>query len=154
MFDLNKYFTKAEFDSAPADDGFSIIPKGWYKAIIPANGIEEKQTNSGKTYVNIRFNITGDANGKPINRVHFQPLYIGQDYGEGANKMGATFIKQMATATGQPDLRGLEALMNRPMEVFINIEVDKTGQYDDKNRITGARPVRDVTAAKPAAGWR
>jgi len=120
-------------------EGFDVLPPGDYHARVSNSEIKE---GAKGPYINWEFEIIG----KP-NRV-WDIMSLG-------NAISLQRLKTMATVCGHPNpnnLRDTEELHGLECIVKLKIEVDKTGTYDDKNRISSFKPMKNkkASAAIPA----
>jgi Protein of unknown function (DUF669) len=142
---------------------FTLLPVGTYKAEIYVATIGPTKTGRGQV-VNITWRIVeGEGEGRNL----FQTVLIDHDSPE-AKRIGRAMFKDICVAcevTGQ--VTDLEALYSKPCAIKVGIQVDKAGNYEDRNRVQRVLPagamatpaqvrqaqagaLREATATKPA----
>lgn len=139
-----------DLSNTTSDDGFDVLPPNWYEAEI-ANS-EMKQGQKGE-YVQWEFDILGKP-GKVWDIMSFS---------EKAYPITQGKIKKMAECCGHHNpnfVADTEELHGKRLQVRLKIEHDKTGQYDDKNKVTAFKALAgagvpvippQAAAAQPAA---
>jgi len=113
-----------------AQEGFDLLPPGDYHARVANSEIKE---GAKGPYIQWEFEIVG----KP-NRVW--------DIMSLSNKISLQRLKTLATVAGHPNpnnLQDTEELHGLECIVKLKIEHDKTGMYDDKNRISSFKPLKN-----------
>jgi len=107
--------------------GFEVLPPGWYEAQVVDSDIKE----GGKgQYINWTLDIVG----KPNKVWDIMSL---------SNDISLKRLKTMAVCCGHPNpnfLADTEELHGKFCQIRLKIEKDKTGTYEDKNRITAFKP--------------
>jgi hypothetical protein len=117
----------ANLQGVPAQD-FTPIPPGPYKSVIVNS--EVTQAKSGNTMLKVAFMICdgGPHNGRQV----FEQFVL-------SSPVAMSRLKSLALCAGHPnpdyiqdseELHGLEVIIN------VKLEIDKTGQYEPKNKIS------------------
>ena len=65
-----------------------------------------------------------------------------------AERIGRSQLKALAIAVGLDTLRDTDELIGRTVAARVSIEKDKSGRYDDQNRLSKYKPA-DAPAAAP-----
>lgn len=123
------------FDDVNGDDNFAPVPNGRYS--LRLTNLEFKNfKNSPGCYYAVTFDIEGpDHVGRKIfenwNLQHQNPKVV---------EIGLQTIKRYCVAAGVPvsgqiTSQLIESLEGSQVDAMVKIEVDKTGQYADQNRI-------------------
>jgi hypothetical protein len=116
---------------------FDLLPKGTYKAEIMGAAVKVAKSGRGQ-YVSITWQI---VEGEFERRNVFQNVTIQHD-SEKAQRFGRGMFKDIASACGiSGQLTDLSVLCFRPCAIKVGIEEDKTGEYDDKNKVVRVLPV-------------
>jgi hypothetical protein len=134
----------ANLQNVQAQD-FTPIPPGAYKSVIMNS--EVAQSKSGNTMLKVAFMV---ADGGPHNgRQVFEQFVL-------SSPVAMSRLKSLALCAGHPnpdyirdseELHGLEVIIN------VKLEIDKTGQYEPKNKISsfkkpeGAAPIAPPSQA-------
>ena len=122
------------FDNEPDKKKFPPLPAGWYSAtIVEAADVESK------------------SSGKPMTSITFECQVQKRDGGTWNKKVFGRYswhvskhiadLKAVCKAAGVEPKGKVEpsVLQGRQLEVYLNIEIDPSGKYDDKNIVTDAR---------------
>lgn len=136
----------SDFAQVKADDGgYSPIPAGEY--VFQLTGAELKQTKDGSgQYIKGEFTVVAPSyQGRKV----FQNFNIYNRNSE-AERIGRSQLKALAIAVGLDTLRDTDELIGRTVAARVSIEKDKSGRYDDQNRLSKYKPA-DVPAANPMA---
>ncbi|MGD9216518.1 MAG: DUF669 domain-containing protein [Desulfobacteraceae bacterium] len=138
MAQLNANLTNYE-----SETGFDVLPPGWYHAKVIDSAI--KQGNKGP-YINWTYEIVGRPN-----RVW--------DIMSTGNEFSMKRLKSLAVCAGHPNpnfIADTEELHGKEFLVQLKIEKDPSGQYGDKNKASGFKPLdagkEKTSVASPAAG--
>jgi hypothetical protein len=134
----------ANLQNVQAQD-FTPIPPGAYKSVVINS--EVTQAKSGNTMLKVTFMV---ADGGPHNgRQVFEQFVL-------SSTVAMSRLKSLALCAGHPnpdyiqdseELHGLEVVIN------VKLEIDKTGQYEPKNKISsfkkpeGAAPIAPPSQA-------
>lgn len=136
---LDEVFT---LDSVPASTtSYDAIPAGMYEATI-ANA-EIKDSKSGGKYINVRYDITGPAH---IGRVVFGMITIANANPK-AEEVGRQQLGELIRAIGLDKLADTDQLIGG--QLIIKLDVEKSEQYGEQNRVRGFRPA--TKGSKPTA---
>jgi len=125
----------AELSSYEAQEGFDLLPPGWYDAEIVDSEIKEGAKGN---YINWTFQIIG----KPNKVWEIQTL---------GHEVGLKKLKTLAVCAGHPNpnfISDTEELHGKKCKVRLKIEKDETGKYEDKNRISAFKPM-DASNRQP-----
>ena len=134
-----------DFAQVKADDGgYSPIPAGEY--VFQITGAELKQTKDGSgQYIKGEFTVIAPSyQGRKV----FQNFNIYNRNSE-AERIGRSQLKALAIAVGLDTLRNTDELIGRTVAARVSIEKDKSGRYDDQNRLSKYKPAE--AAAAPVA---
>lgn len=142
MARLDNTFRAAD---APPSEGFDLLPAGQYAAQIIESGIVDAKSGRGQM-ITLTWAITdGPAEGRRvwqrINHYHENPQ---------AMAIGQRDLRQILDALGLESIDDTAELEFKPMRVKVGIEVDKSGQYGDRNAIKGVAALYPVTAPNVA----
>lgn len=151
---LDFNFTQEELNEAQKDE-FALIPKGEYTAEITRSEIKDFHwQNSGAVgkSLSLMFRI---IDGEYAGRVIWDNPQLSNSEFDGFVEQGQKRIKQIAGAVGITNLNDSTQLHDVPMTIQLGIEIDKNGQYDDKNIIKKVIPLKGAApnrfTAKPTA---
>lgn len=138
----------SDFAQIKADDGsYSPIPAGEY--VFQLTGAELKQTKDGSgQYIKGEFTVIAPSyQGRKV----FQNFNIYNRNSE-AERIGRSQLKALAIAVGLDTLRDTDELIGRTVAARVSIEKDKSGRYDDQNRLSKYKPAdTSAPAASPMA---
>lgn len=115
-------------DNYEAQDGFDLLNAGWYEAEVIDSEIKE---GAKGPYILWTFQIQG----KP-NRV-WEIMSLGSE-------VSLQRLKSMAQCCGHKNpnfIADTDELHGLACRVRLKIEKDKTGEYEDKNRISSFKPL-------------
>ena len=134
----------ADMTNYDTQEGFEPLKAGWYEAEIQDSEI--KKGPSGP-YINWTFGIVGFPN-----RV-WDVMSLG-------NSVSMQRLKTLCKCAGHPNpnyLADTEEIHGKRCLVRLKIEVDESGQYDPKNRVSAFKPFeatptlpQETAAAAPA----
>ena len=122
----------ADLSSVEEQQPFDCLAPAWYPAEVVDSEIKEGPKGM---YINWTWQILG----KP-NKV-FDIMSL-------TNEISMSRLKSMAIACRHPNpqfVENTDDLHGKPCQVRLKIEKDPSGQYSDKNKITGFRDI-DFTA--------
>lgn len=137
----------SDFAQVKADDGsYSPIPAGEY--VFQLTGAELKQTKDGSgQYIKGEFTVIAPSyQGRKV----FQNFNIYNRNSE-AERIGRSQLKALAVAVGLDTLRDTDELIGRTVAARVSIEKDKSGKYDDQNRLSKYKPADTSATSAPAA---
>ncbi len=145
FLDLN--FTQEDLNNA-AKDEYAIIPKGEYTAEIARSEIKDfywaNSDATGKS-LSLMFRI---IDGEYAGRVIWDNPQLSNDKFDSFVSDGRKKLAQIAAAVGITQLNDSIQLHDVPMTIQVAIEVDKKGQYDDKNIIRKVLPLAGGAPSK------
>ena len=129
----------------------SVVPAGEYPMICTES--ERKQTNSGDgSYLKCKFQI---VSGEFQNRVIFKNFNLWLPPSkEQALAIARGEFSEFCRAVGVANPKDSSELHTKRFIGKVKVRVDKTGQYDDQNDISGFKPdgmKADAAQAKPQA---
>jgi hypothetical protein len=143
------------FDPATQEGSkFDLLPIGVYKAQVTDASVSQPQSGDGWG-VNLTWQITeGEYEGRYVwQRITFQHSSIQ------ATNIGRRQFKDLCVATGiDEQVTDVAPFKFIPCQIRVGIEQDKTGLYDDKNRVSRIwhidavvkRPKQSAKLAQPA----
>lgn len=145
MADLGQTFDPA---SVPPDDrDFDVLPSGNYEAQVIESSVAATKAGDG-TILKLTWEI---ISGQFERRKVWQNLNIENPSAE-AQGIGQRQLAQVCEATGAGAVRDSEELHFKPCLIVVGIEKDKTGQYQDKNKVNRVKPLGGAAPpARPAA---
>ena len=120
----------------------ALVPKGRHCAYVEKAEAKIAQ-ESGNKYYNLQWRIEA---GKSEGRVVFQPIYLShatnQEWLQGQfNSLKRIFmISGLEMPVGIPSPTEMQGLINLKYDIEVSIERDKTGKYDDKNKVQDVFP--------------
>ncbi len=118
---------------SPTEDGksdYDLLPVGVYTATITS--AEQKATKSGTGhYLNMAFTISGPTH---QGRVVFDIFNLWNSNTVAVEIAEKTFADMLKSA-GLPSITETGPLIGCMVKIKIGIQPDKSGQYEDKNRI-------------------
>ena len=121
------------FDPATQEGSkFDLLPIGVYKAQVTDASVSQPQSGDGWG-VNLTWQITeGEFEGRYVwQRITFQHSSVQ------ATNIGRRQFKDLCVATGVDEqVTDVAVFKFIPCQIRIGIEQDKTGLYDDKNRVS------------------
>ena len=118
---LDLKITKEDFE-AP------LIPEGETEAVI--KDIKQSETRNGTQFLQVRMQVVRPGTNKA--QTHFESLWLS----EKAMKVTRRWLGEAYYAAFQDIDLDPEKLLGKIIPVNVKIEVDKTGKYSDKNRVT------------------
>jgi len=127
----------------------SVVPAGEYPAILIES--ERRATNAGDgSYLKCRFQI---VSGEFQNRIVFKNfnLWLPREK-EQALKIARGEFSEFCRAVGIASPKDSSELHNKPCMIKVKVRIDKAGQYDDQNDISGFRPIGKQAAASSSTG--
>jgi uncharacterized protein DUF669 len=141
---------------APSERSFELLPSGWYDAqVIETNYVQTK--NRTGWIIECTWELINSPFGK---RRVWDRVNVKNDSAK-AQEIGQQRLKEMTEAMGVVQLDDTQQLQFIPCSIRVGVEHDQTGQYEDKNKVTGVarygyRPGQGQTAgqaqpAQPAA---
>ena len=131
---LNEAFDPAKEEGTPARH---LLPPGKYKAEVVSAHIAGTKNGKGQM-LNLQYSIT---EGEYEKRIVFDHIIV-QHESVDAQRFGRQKVKDLCDATGITDpVTDVEVFLYKPVVITLGIEKDRTGQYPDKNKITGVKPV-------------
>jgi hypothetical protein len=116
----------------------SVVPAGEYPAIMVES--EKVQTKSGDgSYLKTKWQI---VKGEFQNRIIFKNFNLWLPaQKEQALTIARGEFSEFCRAVGVPSPKDSSELHNKVCMVKVKIRVDKTGQYEDQNDISGFKPL-------------
>ena len=126
-------------------NSWDLIPDGEYVAEIVEASVTQPRNGDG-FYIALTWKIAdGDYQGRYIwQRITF--LHSNEQ----AQSIGRKTLKDLCVALGvQEHVEDVEVFLFKPACVKVGVEKDKTGQYDEKNKVKRVLPTIAVSA--PAA---
>lgn len=123
-----------------SENDYSLIPDGWYPAIIKA--AEIKSAKSGGKYISIRFNITGE---KQAGRGVFANINIRNSTIE-AEKIGLQQLGDVVRSVGIiGKLIDTDQLVGGQLQ--IKVATRKSEKYGEQNEVKGYKPLTNMPLA-------
>ena len=126
----------ANLSGYDAQEGFDVLPAGWYEAEVVDSEIKE----GGKgPYINWTFQVTG----KP-NKV-WDIMSLG-------NEISMKRLKTLAVCAGHPNpnyIADTDELHGKKCMIRLKIEQDKSGQYEPKNKVSAFKPMNPNSKQPP-----
>jgi hypothetical protein len=148
MADLG--FGSEGFDaSAPENQRTSsVVPSGEYPAIMVES--EKKPTNANDGhYLKTKWQI---VSGEFQNRIIFKNFNLWlPPQKEQALQIARGEFSEFCRAVSVPNPKDSSELHNKPCMIKVKIRVDKSGQYDDQNDISGFKPIGKAAPVAVAA---
>jgi hypothetical protein len=137
---LTEAFDTATEEGSP---NFEPIPKGQCVASIIDAKVAALKSARGQAVL-ATWEIEG---GKYSGRLIFDRVIIAHESAQ-AMKFGRRKLKDIADACGVTgQLKELSVLLNKPCLISVGIEVDDTGQYPPKNKVTRVKKISDAPKA-------
>jgi Protein of unknown function (DUF669) len=131
---LNEAFDPAKEEGTPARH---LLPPGKYKAEVVNAHIAGTKNGKGQM-LNLQYSIT---EGEYEKRIVFDHIIV-QHESVDAQRFGRQKVKDLCDATGITDpVTDVEVFLYKPVVITLGIEKDRVGQYPDKNKITGVKPI-------------
>lgn len=138
MADLG--FGESGFDATAPENRRtnSVVPAGEYPAIMIES--EKKPTNANDGhYLKTKWQIVA---GEFQNRVIFKNFNLWLPaHKEQAIQIARGEFSEFCRAVDVPNPRDSSELHNKPCQIKVRVRVDKSGQYDDQNDISGWKPI-------------
>lgn len=114
---------------------YPVIPKGAYKAVIEQSVQEESKNGFPMLKVEAVI-IEGPHEGhKLVDR------FLLDHENEQAKNIGLRKLKQLKLAVGKPQARDESELWDVPVLMLVGMEESKSGEFPNKNRINGFKPL-------------
>ena len=140
------------FDPATQEGSrFNLLPVSWYKAQITDASVSQPQSGDGWG-INLTWQITeGEHEGRYV----WQWITVTHSSAQ-ATAIGRQHFKDLCVATGiNEQVTDVAVFKFIPCQIRVGIEQDKSGIYDDKNKVSRIRhidaPVKQAKqSAKPA----
>jgi hypothetical protein len=133
------------FDPATQEGSrFNLLPVSWYKAQITDASVSQPKSNNGWG-INLTWQITeGEYEGRfvwqYITFIHSSTQAV---------EIGRRQFKDLCVATGVDEqVTDVAVFKFIPCQIRVGIEPDKTGLYDDKNRVSRILPI-DAPVKQP-----
>jgi hypothetical protein len=133
------------FDPATHEGSkFDLLPVSWYKAQITDASVLQPKSGDGWG-VNLAWQITeGEHEGRYV----FQRITFMHSSTQ-AVEIGRRQFKDLCVATGVSEqVTDVAVFKYIPCQIRVGIEQDKTGLYDDKNRVSRILPI-DAPVKQP-----
>ncbi len=128
------------------DMGRDPIPAGWYNATMEES--EMKPTKDGLgAYLNCKFNI---LDGQFAGRKVYSLINL-KNANTQAVEIAFRELSAIAHAVGVLHVTDSVQLHGLPLKIKVKIETDKTGKYEDSNRITMYKNINEVVEQPKAA---
>ena len=150
------------FDPATEEgNSWELVPPGEYPAHAIAAEVKAPSTGDGHGLTLTWKILEGNYEGRQVWQ-HITITHSNQQ----AQNIGRKMIKDICVALGiDEQLNSAEPFLYKPARIRVGIEVDKKGQYDDKNVVRRVKvlvlenepkptPPSDTTAAKSAPAPR
>src|SRR6478672_2425366 len=118
-------------------NSWDLIPDGEYVAEIVEASVTQPRNGDGY-YIALTWKIAdGDYQGRYIwQRVTF--LHSNEQ----AQSIGRKALKDLCVALSvQEHVEDVEVFLFKPARIKVGVEKDKTGQYDDKNKVKRVLPI-------------
>jgi hypothetical protein len=116
---------------------FTLLPAGKYRAEIASATVGPTKNGKGQA-VNLTWTIT---EGEHEKRLVFQRILIQHESVE-AQRFGRQKFKDVCVACGVTNaVTDLDVLLYKPCTIAVTIEKDKSGEYEDKNKVSRVSPV-------------
>lgn len=129
----------------PDERDFDLLPSGTYEAQITESDVKDTKDGTGKL-VALTWEI---ISGKFERRKVFMNVNI-QNKSAQAQEIGQRQLAQICEATGAGAIRATEDLHYKPCLIIVSVEKDKTGEYQDKNKVVRAKPLGGASNNRPA----
>lgn len=123
---------------------FEPLPPGWYSATIVGAELKTTKSGTGK-YISVRYDITGPTH---QGRVVFGNLNIRNESSK-AESIGLQQFGQILAAIGLAIADDTDQLIGGSLQIKLDIE--KSVQYGDKNRVNGFKAIAGSTPPKMAS---
>jgi hypothetical protein len=123
---------------------FEPLPPGWYSATIVGAELKTTKSGTGK-YIAVRYDITGPTH---QGRVVFGNLNIRNESSK-AESIGLQQFGQILTAIGLAMADDTDQLIGGSLQIKLDIE--KSVQYGDKNRVNGFKSIDGGAPPKMAS---
>ena len=128
------------FDAAAPENQrvSSVVPAGEYRAIMTES--EKKATNAGDGfYLKTKWQI---VSGEFQNRIIFKNFNLWLPaHKEQALQIAKGEFSELCRAVGVLNPKDSSELHTKPCLIKVKVRVDKSGQYDDQNDISGFKEV-------------
>lgn len=121
----------------------SVVPAGEYPAIMTES--ERKLTKDGDgAYLKCKFQI---VRGEFQNRIVFKNFNLWLPASkEQALAIARGEFSEFCRAVGVANPKDSAELQDKPCMIKVKVRVDKSGQYDDQNDISGFKPMGTAAA--------
>ncbi len=123
-----------------------LIPTGTYRVQVTEADVCPTSSGSGQ-YIKLKWEI---MDGPMAKRTVFQNLNIRNASAE-AERIGRSQLASVMVAMGIDVCNDTDQLMYKPVIAKVGVEVDKTGQYGDRNKIVSCTPAEKSGPIAPAA---
>jgi hypothetical protein len=125
-------------DNEEGTPAYELIPPGKYTAQVMTASCGPTKNGKGQM-VKLTWEIT---EGPYDNRRLFQNILIAHESPD-AQKFGRQKFKDVVSACGVTgQVQDLGVLLNVPCLLSVGIEKDKTGEHEDKNRVSRVMPLK------------
>ncbi len=143
-------------------ESISPIPAGVYLAQVVESDVRPLKSGKGRALA-LTFQV---LNGAYANRKVFANLNVEHRESAEAERIAQAQLSALCHAAGVINVQDTTQLHMRPVNIRVKVRKDETGQYGDKNEVTGyeaagqaggptaagaARPVMPPAAPVPAA---
>lgn len=145
------------FDASnvPVNNGYDVIPAGWYIAMIERSDLKPTKDASG-TYLELVYKV---LDGPYTNRLVFQRITM-QNANQQATQIGHGQLSAVCHAVNVLRAADSSQLHNIPLKLKVKLRKDPTGQYEDQNEVSSVQNINyqvDMTPTaspvNPAAGF-
>lgn len=144
---LDMSFTQEELNDSQKDE-YAVIPKGDYMAEITRTEIKDFEWKNSGAHGKLLSMMFKVIDGEYTGRVIFADAHLSNSEYELFVSQGRKLIAQVALACNIKQLNDSQQMHDKPLMISVAIEVDKKGQYDDKNVIKKVSPLAAGTNPK------
>lgn len=136
--------------SVQPDQGFDVLPAGWYKALVEKSDVKPTKDGSG-AYVSVEYKIIdGQFSGRKI----FGRFNI-QNANPMAVEIGYKQLSALAHAVGVLQVQDSSQLHNIPLQIRLKL-VPAKDEYEPKNEVTSWKNINEqvgAVTAQPAPSY-
>lgn len=129
------YFDPINTNDYKDANNMDLIPNGIYKMQVKEAEVCTSKNGSGQ-YIKMTWEI---VEGTYAKRIIFQNINI-RNTSANAEKIGRGQLARVLTSMGITVCNNTDQLLYKPVMGKIGVEVDKTGQYEDRNKVISTSP--------------
>lgn len=121
-----------------SQNSYELLPDGWYDAQITETQV--KESKSGGTYMNVRYDITGPTHG---GRVVFGMINLRCPNSTRAEEIGRGQLAQLINSVGLEEISDSDEILSKKLQIRVETDPAKNG-YDARNNVKKFRTLQNT----------